>query len=402
MVSAPVRYTLALIGFLLVGYIGWSAYVYIFDTTVPEVTVVGIEDGDWYVGDVPCVIAMRDQAKVADLSLFLDSKPLVSHFKIGKVAAEHTCIIPTTSLPYGKHELRIVVSDSSYRKNTTECRIQFFVDNIPLQAAFIRPDVDIKVFQGRTLHLMFQASKRIKSAVAKCLNREHICVPEDGDSTIYEAFIPIACEERATEYPLSIEITDAVGTMVTLDTKFQVVAFPFPKQTLKLDPEAIAREKASWPNQQEFENKISELTKRSPHKKLWRGSFYMPTEVHRISTAFGTVRATQHRGRYMHQAVDLVGEPKRVVWAPQDGVIVLQERYAASGNTVVIDHGCGILSLFFHLDSCAELPVGSVVHQGNPIGTIGKTGFADGYHVHWELRIDNIAVDPLQWIKDEF
>ena len=94
--------------------------------------------------------------------------------------------------------------------------------------------------------------------------------------------------------------------------------------------------------------------------------------------------------------------PKSVVWATQNGVVVHKGRYASSGNTVVVDHGWGLLSLFFHLEDIADIKVGTKVAKGNPLGTIGKTGYATGYHLHWEMRINNIPVDPMQWTKQNF
>lgn len=118
-----------------------------------------------------------------------------------------------------------------------------------------------------------------------------------------------------------------------------------------------------------------------------------------ISTDFGVLRTTQERGKYRHNAVDLLGTPRAVVWADQDGVIVIKDRFVHSGNTICIDHGCGVISLFFHLDDFANVAVGQKIKKGSPIGTLGKTGYASGYHLHWEVRIHNIQVDPMQWTK---
>ena len=59
----------------------------------------------------------------------------------------------------------------------------------------------------------------------------------------------------------------------------------------------------------------------------------------------------------------------------------------------------GILTLLFHLENYSNINVGDAVKRGNPVGTMGKTGYATGYHLHWEMRINNTPVDPLQWIK---
>ena len=140
----------------------------------------------------------------------------------------------------------------------------------------------------------------------------------------------------------------------------------------------------------------------SQPEKLWRGAFCTPIDIQQVTCEFGAVRTTQEKGRYMHKALDVYNAPRSVVWAPQDGVVVLKDRYADAGNTVVIDHGYGVLSLFYHLEDFAKVEIGQKVAKGNPIGTIGKTGYATGYHLHWEMRVNNIAVDPMQWTKQNF
>ena len=50
----------------------------------------------------------------------------------------------------------------------------------------------------------------------------------------------------------------------------------------------------------------------------------------------------------------------------------------------------------------ADIEVGQKVAKGNPVGTMGKTGYAQGYHLHWEMRLNNIAIDPMQWTKANF
>ena len=104
-----------------------------------------------------------------------------------------------------------------------------------------------------------------------------------------------------------------------------------------------------------------------------------------------------------HKGLDLANTPKQCCMGRQDGIVVHKERYAFTGNTVVIDHGWGVLSLFFHLDSFANIKVGQKISKGNPIGTLGKTGYATGYHLHWEMRVkNNVQVDPIQWTKANF
>lgn len=387
---------------VIILFIVWSTYSYFFDTSAPEIYVQGLEHGAYCSGDTSCILRGNDSYKVADISVWLDGRLIVNKFKVNKKEFEHPLNLPTKSLPNGKHLLKIEVFDASYNRNKTFKEISFNVDNSPLQAAFVRPDNIYKIFQGRTLHLQFQVNKEIKLAVINLLSKSFVCFPESKGSTIYECFIPISCEELPNEYPLSILITDNTGKTFNLDSKMQVMPFPFKEQKLTIGQDKVKEEELLGKKQEILEAEIEELTKKSPMQKLWQGEFYVPLDMTKVVCDFGTKRVTQEKGRYMHKAIDIIGMPKTVVWAPQDGVIVVKDRFVQSGNTIVIDHGWGILSLLYHLDNFANINVGDKVKRGNPVGTMGKTGFATGYHLHWEMRINNIHVDPMQWVKCDF
>lgn len=384
---------------LLFGYTGLKTYRYFFDMTPPEVHLIGLEKDHYYAGDMQCAVKSN---KSGDISLWLDGQPLIARFRLSG-NSEHPFVIPTKTITHGAHILKATFVDATYRKNNAHVEQSFIVDNQPLQAAFARPDADYKVFQGRTLHIQFQVNKPIKEAKVKTSSSEFPCFPEAPHSLIYECYIPIACEENPNEDLFSIEIEDHVGNRVHLDNKFQIVPFPFKKQGLHIEQDKI-KEEAEQAQDQNLEDALAKATAESPRQKLWRGSFCAPIDVQRVTCDFGTIRTTQHRGRYAHRALDVISFPPRsLTWASADGVVAIKGRYEVSGNTVVIDHGWGILSLYFHLDDFAKgLEVGKKVEKGNPIGMVGKTGYATGYHLHWEMRINNIPVDPMQWTKPLF
>lgn len=378
--------------------IGWQLYSYFLDVRAPIVLIKGISDGEYYSNDVLCHICAD---KTGDISLFLDDQNLVSNCKIKANQDSKPFALPTKTLSNGKHVLKVEFVDGTFSRNKVTLERDFYVDNQPLQAAFVIGS-SYKVFQGRTLHVQFQVNKEIKSARVQALSHTYECYPESKNSKIYECFIPIACEEQPNEYLLGVDIEDKVDNMIHLDNKFQIVMFPFKKEVITVTSDKVKQEKELGKGAKEFEDEVEKLSKLSKREKLWRGPFCAPIEIQRISCEFGTIRTTQHKGRYAHKALDVLNAPKSVVWAPQDGIVVMRDRFAPSGNTVIIDHGCGILSLFFHLDDFADIELGKKVVQGNPIGTIGKTGFATGYHLHWEMRINNIAIDPMQWTKATF
>lgn len=392
---------IALCGILITALIGYRLYGYFFDTSSPNVSIANFVQDGWYSGDLAILVSGDDAYKVADISVQLDGKPLVTRHRINRRTFEYTIPLATKTLAQGKHQLRIDVCDGSYRRNTTTQSVGFCVDNTPLHAAFVK-NSDYRIFQGRTLHVQFQVNKEIKQARATALSQTYSCVPETPNSLIYECFIPIKSDEAPNEYLLSIEVEDRVGNIVTLETKFNVVLFPFKKQNLAVNHEKFQKEQELGRPQRELEDALIELLAKSPQEKLWQGVFYLPCEMRGISTEYGTLRTTQERGKYPHNAIDILGTPRSVVWASQDGLVVLKGRYVSSGNTVVIDHGCGIFTLYFHLDTIAPIEVGDRIKKGNPIGTLGMTGYASGHHLHWELRVQNIAIDPVQWTRHDF
>jgi hypothetical protein len=390
------RHAPKVIALVIASWIGWQLYAYFLDTTVPSIQVIGIYDNSHYSGDARCCVKSD---KTGDVSLWLDGQNIADKVRIKAHQEVPPFTIQTKTLSNGKHVLKAEFSDSSFNRNKIELSREFYSDNVPLQAVFVKTGTPYKVFQGRTLHIQFQTNKEIKSAFIHTLSRTFECFPEAKNSKIYECFIPIECEEQPSEYLFSIDLEDKVGNVLHLDNKFQVVIYPFKKEVITVTADKVQEEKALGKDGKSLEDDIAQLSAQSPREKLWRGMFCAPIEIQRVTCDYGTIRTTQHKGRYAHKAVDVINMPRSVVWAPQDGIVVMKDRFAPSGNTVIIDHGLGILSLFYHLDDFADIEVGQKVSQGNPIGTIGKTGFATGYHLHWEMRINNTPVDPLQWIK---
>jgi len=385
--------------FIVAGWFGFKAYTFFFDTKVPMVQLLGLENEQYCCADVQCLASAN---KTGEMSVWLDNKPLISKFKINSANQDHPFTIPSRTVANGKHTIKLSFIDNTYKKNKTIVERDFYVDNIPLQAAFVQPEADYKVLQGRTLHLQFQVNKKIENAKAVALSNEYPCFPESKNSSIYETFIPVPCEESPNEYLVSIDIQDKVGNTLTLPASFQIVPYPFKKQRLRVSSAKLKEEQELGKNENDLSAMLTKINESSPKEKLWKGAFCTPIEIASTTCEFGTIRTTQEKGKYQHRAVDICNTPRSVVWASQNGVVAIKERFVDSGNTVVVDHGYGVMTMYFHLEDFANIEVGQKVAQGNPIGTIGKTGYATGYHLHWELRVNNTPVDPMQWTKQTF
>ena len=142
--------------------------------------------------------------------------------------------------------------------------------------------------------------------------------------------------------------------------------------------------------------KQSELTPRAFFK-----SWQKPINTAYISP-FGQARRYERGGdiKY-HYGEDLAGKVGDPIRAVNDGTVVIAGFYTIRGGLTGIDHGAGVVSLYFH-QSKIMVAVGQKVTRGEVIGAVGATGFVTGPHLHWEMRVRGEATDPKQWLNKIF
>ena len=102
-----------------------------------------------------------------------------------------------------------------------------------------------------------------------------------------------------------------------------------------------------------------------------------------------------------HHGVDFAGATGTSVLAAADGKVVLADTLNIRGRTTVINHGWGLYTAYAHQNSI-QVSLGEQVNSGQVIGTIGSTGRSTGPHLHWELWLNGVNVDPLQWVQQVF
>lgn len=383
------------VGFKLVSYFSYS--------DLPEIVINGLQRDGYYSGDLECILKSNNAYKIDNVSLFLDGKEIECNNSknIGKKIISIPFYIDTQTLKDGRHTLDIEIIDSSYKKNKNKENLDFYVDNQPLKGAFLEPEY--KVLQGKTIHAKIKSNKKLAKANVQFLEHFYDFYPESDFSNIYECFIPVDCELNSGEYVLNAEINDFVGNSLKLNSNIVIQEYNFPRQKgFVVDHQKLDEEREISMSNKILEEALNKWLKDSPNKKLWSGNFVNPIDIKRVSTPFGEVRTTSEKGRYLHKAVDILNYPKSVVWASQDGRIIIKDRFLLTGNTVVVDHGIGVFTIYCHLEDFADIEVGDFVKKGNKLGRLGMTGYANGYHLHWELRVNNVAVDPFQWTKKSF
>ena len=102
--------------------------------------------------------------------------------------------------------------------------------------------------------------------------------------------------------------------------------------------------------------------------------------------------------RSQHAGVDLAVLAGTPIAAPAPGVVAFTGRWAIRGNVVVVDHGAGVHTVYAHASELLVTP-GQEVVTGQVLARVGTTGLSTGPHLHWELRVGGVAVDPVEWTQ---
>jgi murein DD-endopeptidase MepM/ murein hydrolase activator NlpD len=148
-------------------------------------------------------------------------------------------------------------------------------------------------------------------------------------------------------------------------------------------------------------DRVDAFKKLATPQKFWNGAFIRPSQG-TVSTVFGVRRYYngEFANDYYHRGVDYAAGTGSPVFAPAAGYVRLvgtvAQGFQLHGNTVGIDHGQGVVSIFIHL-SRINVKEGDFVQPGQVIGAVGSTGVATGPHLHWGLYVNNEAIDPVPW-----
>ena len=203
-------------------------------------------------------------------------------------------------------------------------------------------------------------------------------------------------------YPLRIDISTPNGMTQSFEQMVLVSSGNFLPEVLSveasfLDP-AVTVPEDEW--------LLSMVTPVTP-EKYWQGLFQLPvaSDLYCVKSKYGN-RRTYNGGALtgFHSGIDFGVCSKTHpfdVYAPADGVVVFTGLKTVRGNATIIDHGQGVYSGFYHQEEI-YVSVGDHVTAGQLIGKIGKTGRVTGPHLHWDVWVNGIQVNPTQWLNEIF
>jgi len=209
---------------------------------------------------------------------------------------------------------------------------------------------------------------------------------------LYSGFLPIAAKQKTGPTSLTITVRYPDSTTRTLKAPFNVTAKEFSVQRLTIDESKNTLSQKNLARHNSERALIVEMFAKSQPRKLWNHAFVEPLHG-RLSTPFGVKRFINDQPRNPHSGVDIAAPLGTPVKATSSGIVSLTGEHFFAGNSVYIDHGRDVFSMYFHLDSIA-VQDGRMVEKGDIIGHVGATGRATGPHLHWGIRIQNTPVDP--------
>ncbi len=210
-------------------------------------------------------------------------------------------------------------------------------------------------------------------------------------STGYACLLAVPMDERIRDYPLAITARRTDGSSPTWQGLLKVASGEFvaePAFTIPASKFYLLRPDIEASENQLLQSVYSPVTQ----QRFWDGPLTPPVDG-RLTSPFGSVRSYNDGSTRRHTGYDLSAPTGTAVRASSNGRIVLSRPLDIHGNIIVIDHGEGLYSSYSHLSTRFVVP-GQFVLQGQVIGLSGNTGRSLGPHVHWEVAVRGIVVDP--------
>jgi len=217
------------------------------------------------------------------------------------------------------------------------------------------------------------------------------------DTDWREALVGVDLEKTPGAYQFSVRATmpnddraECTATLVVRAGKFATESLTVEKQFVEPNEQQGQRAAAE-------QQKLRALFDLVTPEKLWAGPFRMPLAGTTRGTNFGKRRILNGQPRSPHTGADFPAPTGTPVHATQGGRVVLAEELYFSGNTVIIDHGLGVYSLYGHL-SAFDVAAGDNVKVGTVVGKVGATGRVTGPHLHWGVTVSRARVNPVQLV----
>ena len=194
------------------------------------------------------------------------------------------------------------------------------------------------------------------------------------------------------DHPVRVTFGFADGRHERRDEVIRVEPISFPITRLTVEPRFVELSPEDLERSRRESRRLGEVFGRISSEILWDGSFVVPIPNAEGSN-FGHRRVFNEQPRNPHSGADISAVAGTPIRSSNRGRVVDTGDYFFNGNTVIVDHGLGIYSVYLHL-SRIDVAVGQLIDKGEVLGLVGATGRVTGPHLHWGFRVQNARVDP--------
>ncbi|MCE5212834.1 MAG: M23 family metallopeptidase [Deltaproteobacteria bacterium] len=319
----------------------------------------------------------------------------------------------------GPATFKVTATDYSLLKNTVVLSKEIKIDTIPPQINLLKNINYIN--QGGTGFVAYQPSKPLVSTgvyINDYLSPAHAVTIDNKPSYITYFALPMTATQATTR--ITIFARDEAGNETTMGIPCMIKEKKFRADKMKLSDSFLQQKMPEFQamvpslqgktslevfsyinSQMRNENllAIRKICQKSADKELWEGTFLRMTNGAPMAL-FGDKRSYMYNGKVVgesiHSGVDLASNSRAPIEAANKGIVVFTGALGIYGNTVIIDHGLGMFSLYGHLSSI-DTAVGKNVAKGEKIGLSGMSGLAGGDHLHFSIIVGGQFVNPQEW-----
>jgi hypothetical protein len=223
---------------------------------------------------------------------------------------------------------------------------------------------------------------------------------EEDKSLAMHGLLGVDLEKAPGQYEWKVSWTGADGKAESCSATITVRTGKFATEHLKVDKQFVQPDPEQEKRAAEDQKKMKAVYDTVTPERYWDGKFRWPLKDVTTGGNFGRRRVLNGEARSPHSGVDFPAMSGTPVYASQAGKVVIAENLYYSGNTVVIDHGYGIYTLYAHFSEIDVKP-DQMVKAGDEIGKVGATGRVTGPHLHWGLTINHARVNAMQIAQHE-
>ena len=262
--------------------------------------------------------------------------------------------------------------------------------------------VDLKLFPqkltaGDAVLVELKTNKNAVKITGFCYENDVYFFKKRGGKNVYYALVGTDFRKKEDFAKLSITILYDGGMEKKhdIDIKFEQVEYT--EEKLTLPKKMVEPPKETLKQIKDERELVLDVYSKTSPQPLFDSFFTMPVTAE-VTSSFGIKRVLNGTPKSPHSGIDLRGNVGTVINASNDGIVVLAKNLYFTGNTMIIDHGLGLYTAYFHLNRISRSER-EKVKKGEKIGEVGMTGRSTGPHLHFEVKLNGVPVNPFSIIS---